>query len=271
VTRMLRISEFTSTEIRFRRGLSCVSLSLIVVGALLAGTSMSALASTTRHHPSALARSAKASHGGNSHRSRRVHRRGGKVQRAWPHGGRPPTTALARWLARQVGPGHALPCSKRPVRTRHACQHRGHRSVTADATLIGGSGYGIWLRANGEASTAYSVQVDTGYEGGRIILRERQSEQELSAALASAPPPTGFVWDGQPHLLSVTIQGNTLTATIDGDQVLNVANLTAASATVKYSYGLTIPIVPPLTDNYGLRAWNEAVVRVQRVTAGPVV
>ncbi len=145
-------------------------------------------------------------------------------------------------------------------------------TVTTDATLISGAGYGIWLRANSTASTAYCVQVDTGYEGGRIILRERETEQELSAALASAPPPAGFVWYGQPHLLSVTIQGNTLTATLDGTQVLNVPNLTAASANaVKYSYGLTVPIVPPLVGSYGLRAWNTAQVHFQRVTAGPVV
>ena len=146
-------------------------------------------------------------------------------------------------------------------------------TITSDATLLGGEGYGIFLRANApEGGTSYSVQVDHVYEGGRIILRERQSEQELSAALASASPPAGFVWYGQPHLLSVTIQGNTLTATIDGTQVLNVPSLSAASANaVKYSYGLTLPIVAPLAGSYGLRAWGGSLVHFQRVTAGPVL
>jgi hypothetical protein len=144
-------------------------------------------------------------------------------------------------------------------------------TVTTDATLLGGEGYGIFLRANApEGGTSYTVQVDHGF--GQVILRERQSEQELSTPLARANPPAGFVWYGQPHLLSVTIQGNALSATIDGTQLLNVPNLAEASATAaKSSYGLTAPIVAPLVGSYGLRAWGSAVVHFQRVTAGPVV
>jgi hypothetical protein len=144
-------------------------------------------------------------------------------------------------------------------------------TVTTDATLLSGEGFGIFLRASApEGGTSYTVQADHGF--GQIILRERQAEEELSTPLARANPPTGFVWYGQPHLLSVTIQGNTLTATLDGTQVLNVANLTEASVTAaKSSYGLTVPIVAPLAGSYGLRAWSSALVHFQRVTAGPVV
>jgi hypothetical protein len=42
-----------------------------------------------------------------------VHRVGGKVHRAWPNGGRKPRSPLARWLARQVGPAKAKPCTRR--------------------------------------------------------------------------------------------------------------------------------------------------------------
>jgi hypothetical protein len=141
----------------------------------------------------------------------------------------------------------------------------------SDTTLLSGEGYGIFPRANApEGGTSYTVQADHGF--GQIILRERQNEQELSTPLARANPPVGFVWYGQPHLLSVTIQGNSLTATMDGTQVLNVPNLTEASATAAASsYGLTAPTVAPLTGSYGLRAWSSAVVHFQRVTAGPVV
>jgi len=144
-------------------------------------------------------------------------------------------------------------------------------TVTTDTTLLSGEGYGIFLRASApEGGTSYTVQADHGF--GQLILRERQNEQELSTPLARANPPAGFVWYGQPHLLSVTIQGNSLAATIDGTQVLNVANLTEASATAaKSSSGLLSPVVAPLAGSYGLRAWSSAVVRFQRVTAGPVV
>jgi hypothetical protein len=143
-------------------------------------------------------------------------------------------------------------------------------TITTDATLLSGEGYGIWVRANSDASTSYCVQVDHGF--GQIILRERQTEQELSTPLARANPPSGFVWYGQPHILSVTIQGNTLMASIDGVQVLNIPDLAAASAAAaKTSYGLTVPIVPPVAGSYGLRAWGAALVHFQQVTAGPAI
>jgi hypothetical protein len=143
-------------------------------------------------------------------------------------------------------------------------------TVTTDATLFSGDGYGIWLRANSDASTAYCVQVDHGF--GQIIVREHQAEQELSVPLARANLATGFVWYGQPHVLSVTIQGNSLTATMDGTQVLNLPSLTEASAfAAARSTGLTVPIVPPSAGSYGLRAWGTALVHFQQVTAGPPV
>jgi hypothetical protein len=42
-----------------------------------------------------------------------THRVGGKVHRAWPHGGKAPPSPLARWLARQVGPTTVRPCTRR--------------------------------------------------------------------------------------------------------------------------------------------------------------
>jgi hypothetical protein len=114
------------------------------------------------------------------------------------------------------------------------------------------------------------VQVDHGF--GEIIVRERQNEQELTTPLARAKPPTGFVWYGQPNLLSVTVQGNSLTATMDGTQVLNLPSLTEASAfATARSTGLTVSIVPPLAGFYGLRAWGNSQVTFAQVTAGPVV
>jgi hypothetical protein len=145
-------------------------------------------------------------------------------------------------------------------------------TVTTDATLISGEGgYGIFLRANApEGGTSYVVQLDHGF--GQLILRERQSEQELSTPLARANPPAGFVWYGQPHILSVTIQGNALTASLDGTVVLNVPSLIEASAfATARSTGLTVPIVPPLAGSYGLRAWSVSLVHFQRVTAGPAI
>jgi len=46
-------------------------------------------------------------------RHKQVHRVGGKVHRAWPYTGKAPRSALARWLARQVGPTKVKPCKRR--------------------------------------------------------------------------------------------------------------------------------------------------------------
>ncbi|HET6867612.1 MAG TPA: hypothetical protein VFH80_16965 [Solirubrobacteraceae bacterium] len=46
-------------------------------------------------------------------RHKQVHRVGGKVHRAWPYRGKAPRSALARWLARQVGPTKVKPCERR--------------------------------------------------------------------------------------------------------------------------------------------------------------
>ncbi|MBV9604902.1 MAG: hypothetical protein JO027_07340 [Solirubrobacterales bacterium] len=58
---------------------------------------------------------------------------GGRVHRAWPHahGGKAPRSALARWLARQVGPTTIKPCRHRVHGRMVACHRRkpAHRGV----------------------------------------------------------------------------------------------------------------------------------------------
>ena len=144
-------------------------------------------------------------------------------------------------------------------------------TVATTATLDSGEGYGIWLRSTVDAATnvtGYAVQYDHNF--GQVILRQRQNEQELSTPLARANVPAGLVWYGQPHILSATIKGNTLTASLDGTQLLNVPDLAAASAAAaRASYGLVNAVVPPLAGSYGLRAWGSAVVHFQQVTVAP--
>jgi hypothetical protein len=66
-------------------------------------------------------------------------RLGGPVRRAWPaKGAHRPKTAIARWLARQVGPSKPVSCSKRPGKARSSCiaRHRkGHASASVAAPI----------------------------------------------------------------------------------------------------------------------------------------
>jgi hypothetical protein len=62
-------------------------------------------------------------------------RPGGHVRRAWPaKGAHRPKTAIARWLARQVGPSEPVSCSKRPAKARGRCVAR-HRRGRASASV----------------------------------------------------------------------------------------------------------------------------------------
>ena len=54
-----------------------------------------------------------------------THRVGGRVHKAWPRSGdKPPRSALARWLARQVGPTKVRPCTTRVDARAVKCHRR---------------------------------------------------------------------------------------------------------------------------------------------------
>lgn len=143
-------------------------------------------------------------------------------------------------------------------------------TITSNATLQSGDGWGIFLRATTDSQTyltGYSVQLDHNF--GQVVLRQRDTDQELSVPLARVNVPVGFAWYGQPHVLSTTVNGNTLTASVDGTPILNVPDLAAASATAKSaSTGVTKAFVPPTTGGYGLRSWGSGLVSFQSTTVG---
>jgi spore coat-associated protein N len=145
-------------------------------------------------------------------------------------------------------------------------------TITSNATLLSGAGYGVYVRASVDAATkltGYCVQLDHGYSGGQIVVREVQSDFELSTPIANVPAPPGMVWYGVSHVFVVTVKGNTLNVALDGSQVINVPDLAAASATaVKSSWGVTMNITPPTAGGYGLRAWSDGLVSLQQMTTG---
>jgi hypothetical protein len=140
-------------------------------------------------------------------------------------------------------------------------------TVTSNATLNYGSGYGIYVRATVDAGTkltGYCVQLDHTYPG--LIVRLIQSDLELTVPLARLTMPASFDWNA-PHVMSVTVNGNTMAVTIDGAPMINIPNLAAATATAaSSSSGVTTPIVAPAAGGYGLRAWSAAQVTLQQMT-----
>jgi hypothetical protein len=141
-------------------------------------------------------------------------------------------------------------------------------TVTSNATLLSGAGYGVYVRASVDSAsklTGYAIQLDHGF--GQLIVRLDQSDFELSSPLARVTPPAGFTWYGAPHVIGITLKGNTMSITLDGTPTITIPDLAAAVVTAtKNSYGVTTAIVPPLAGGYGLRAWSDGMVTLQQMT-----
>jgi hypothetical protein len=146
-------------------------------------------------------------------------------------------------------------------------------TVTSTATLRSCAGYGVYVRATVDAATkltGYCVQVDHGYGTGQIVVREILGHAELTVPLAHVAVPTGFAWYGTPHILVVTVKGNTMSVSLDGAKTLAIPDLAAVSAvSVKYSYGAASTLTAPTAGGYGLRSWGDGVVSLQQMTVGP--
>jgi hypothetical protein len=108
---MIRRAADTSRLVRLRVLLAGIVLACLATAALLAGPT-AALTPAKQHKP--------------------VHRVGGHVHRAWPHGGKAPRSPLARWLALEVGPTKPKPCRRRV----HGRMVRCHRSKSTGKGVV---------------------------------------------------------------------------------------------------------------------------------------
>ncbi len=142
-------------------------------------------------------------------------------------------------------------------------------TVTANTTQAKAGGYGVYVRGTVDSAsklTAYCVQVDHGYGKGEIVVRQILGDVELGVPIAHVPAPADFGWYDAPHVVSVTVKGNTMNVTLDGAQQLNVPDLAAASAkSVAYTYP-DKPMSPPLAGGYGMRGFGAGTTSLQQMT-----
>jgi hypothetical protein len=118
------------------------------------------------------------------------------------------------------------------------------------ATLLSGSGYGVFFRAsNTSAVNGYSFQYDPGY--GEFILRKWVNGAEL-APFARVKPPSGYNWLGTARNIQVSVKGSTYTVFVDGTQVLQASDSTYA------------------TGGIGLRTWDSTSSSFDSITVQPV-
>ncbi len=124
-------------------------------------------------------------------------------------------------------------------------------SITLNATLDRGDGYGLYYRADGKANiSGYVFQYDPGYGSGAFLVRKVVNGAE-SAPLAVTRIPAGFpVYDKQ-HQITVTVIGNKQEIFVDSVKMLTLTDSTFSSGSA------------------GLRTWDSTRAEFDSVTVLP--
>ncbi len=109
------------------------------------------------------------------------------------------------------------------------------------ARISQGNGYGIFFRdSGGPAFNGYTFQYDPGYGKGAFIFRKWINGRELSVPIARVDAPTGYDWYGSDRQVRVEVRGDTFTAFIDGQLVVQARDTTFTQGGI------------------GLRSWDAA-------------
>jgi Flp pilus assembly pilin Flp len=95
-------------------------------------------------------------------------------------------------------------------------------TISVDAVLESGKGYGIFFHASGsnDKLNGYTFQYDPGYGGGQFIMRKWVNGYEMSPPIAAASAPVNYKWNDVQRNVQVVAQGDTYTAKIDGQTIL---------------------------------------------------
>lgn len=124
-------------------------------------------------------------------------------------------------------------------------------TVTVNATLTSGKGYGVYYRADGNPNiTGYVFQYDPG-TGDKFVVRRVVNGIE-QAVFQNTKIPKGFPIYNQSHEISITVQGDQHTIQIDGQTVLNFKDSTFTSGMA------------------GLRSWSGSQVSFDNATVSPL-
>ncbi len=117
-------------------------------------------------------------------------------------------------------------------------------TISTNAQLKSGNGYGIVFRASGPSvgnakpTNGYSFQYDPGL--GKLVFRKYVNgvEKEPFASYKPTEPPA-YDWWGGPRDIKVVVKGNTFTAYVDGQQMLEATDndFTSGQAGLRTWYG----------------------------------
>jgi Flp pilus assembly pilin Flp len=119
------------------------------------------------------------------------------------------------------------------------------------ANLAQGNGYGLYFRSsNVDQVNGYTFQFDPGYAGGSYLLRRWYQGREFRPSAAVRDP--NMSWHGTSHDIKLVVQGDTITAFVDGRQVYQVHDSTWSEGGV------------------GLRTWDHTKVCFDSISVDPI-
>lgn len=125
--------------------------------------------------------------------------------------------------------------------------------LSTTATLKSGWGYGVWFRSSVDSSnlvSGYTFQYDPKY-GNKFILRHWSKGSECGTPLAATPFPAGFK-ENIAHHVVVVAKGDTVWASVDGQEIFRVNSLAAAIKASPCAYPA------PTGTGIGFRTWSTS-------------
>ena len=127
-----------------------------------------------------------------------------------------------------------------------------YQVVLSGAEMTRGNGFGIMFRAsNYSRDNSYIFQYDPGYARGSMIFRERANGREYRPS-ATNRLGRDYSWYNTPHDIRVVVSGDTFTAFVDDEQVLQTQDSTWTEGGI------------------GLRSWDNTNACFDRITVEPL-
>jgi len=108
-------------------------------------------------------------------------------------------------------------------------EHSNYEIKITGVTLSDGQGYGVFFRTTEQqqGASGYIFQYDPGmksygYTNGAFLIRRWLDGREIWNPIAVAPIPDDFKTFNTPHDISIFVNGNSFTVTMDKIKILNV-------------------------------------------------
>ncbi len=125
-------------------------------------------------------------------------------------------------------------CIDGPGRIYHPLDRSDYAINVNLARLTKGNGYGIFFRdSGGDRFNGYSFQYDPGYGRGAFIIRKWVNGNELSMPIARADAP-GYNWYGADRVVRLEVVGDTFTAYVDGQPVVQARDSAFSSGGIGF-------------------------------------